>query len=74
MTEGRDLIFTKQNNEIAALKAEIQEYEDLSQLQHKRMVQAQKYWKEKTGAELVIADLGDLLKFLMDEIPKGKEK
>jgi len=45
------------------------EYEDLMYLQHKRIVEANKYWQKITkGDELVHADLGELLKFLMDRI------
>ena len=51
------------------LKTEVKEYNNLMMLQHKRIVEANKYWQEKLNKpKLLHSDLGNLLKFLMDRI------
>ena len=51
------------------LKEELKEHNNLMMLQHKRIVEANKYWQEKLNKpKLLHSDLGSLLKFLMDRI------
>jgi hypothetical protein len=59
------------------LKPACENCEDLQvlfDLQNKRMLEADKYWQEKTGNSNMLPDLGQLLKFLMDRIIELESK
>ena len=51
-----------------------EELKQLFELEHKRMMEADKYWQEKTGRHDTFPDLGKLLKFLMDKIIEFESK
>ena len=51
-----------------------QELNQLFELEHKRITEAEKYWQEKTGRHDTFPDLGSLLKFLMDKIIELESK
>jgi len=64
-------MYQKGNSEmesIKELKEEIEEYEVLAELTHKRLLEADEYWQKITGKSNVFPDLGSLLKFLMDKV------
>ncbi len=53
----------------------IEEYDELFDLQHERILEANKYWQRITNTPLnVHNDLGDLLKFLMNRIIELEKK
>jgi hypothetical protein len=51
--------------EVAALKAEVAEHDELMNQQHERTAEADKAWQKATGKEGVLPDLGTLVEWLM---------
>ena len=56
--------------QVKQLLADIEDYKQTFDLQHKRYVEANLYWQKATGRLHTWNDLGELLKFLMDRIIK----
>jgi hypothetical protein len=59
-------------DEFHTLKADNKELESLFAMQKRRVIEATKYWQEKTGRKDTWPDLGALLMFLMDEVAEVK--
>jgi hypothetical protein len=55
--------------DLAEMEDEVNELRDLFDLQHKRVHEAEEYWRKKTKAsKLIKPDLGKLIEFLMGKI------
>jgi hypothetical protein len=53
---------------VKQLLADVEDYKQTFDLQHKRYIEANLYWQKATGRLHTWNDLGELLKFLMDRI------
>lgn len=59
---------------ILSMLDEFDEYDRRFELQWRRMADATAMWRAATGKHMILPDLGDLLKWLMDEIERLRPK